>query len=281
MQRLGEPHGLDPVQTALGVIEIVDAHMERALRLVSVERGHDPRLFSLLSFGGAGGLHACSLALRLGIPQVIIPPYASVLSAFGMLASDIVKDYSQTIMLPGLTPAAALQNFLTPLLSRARLDLLAEGLPEDRITLQPQLDMRYQGQSYELTVPWLSPEQDFLEGFASIHHSTYGYLLASTPIEIVNLRLHAVGHIPPIPLPAHPFTTPDPQPALLDRRLVVLSAPPAKLLPLYRGESLLPGNRIPGPALIVRSDTTIFLPPGDLATVDPFLNLLIAIKSVP
>ncbi len=279
MQRLGEPLGLDPLQTALGVVEIVDAHMERALRLVSVERGHDPRLFSLLSFGGAGGLHACSLAHRLGIPQVIVPPYASVLSAFGMLAADIVRDYSQTVMLLGSTPPSVLSDWLASLLARARQDLLAEGLHVDAITFQPQLDMRYQGQSYELTVPWLSPEQNFLEGFHSAHQSTYGYTLAATPVEIVNLRLHAVGHIPPIPLPSQTSSGSDPQPALLDRRPVVLFAPPAQLIPLYTGESLRPGSLIRGPALIVRSDTTIFLPPGDVATVDSYLNLLITIQS--
>ncbi len=277
MQRLGEPLGLDPLQTALGVVEIVDAHMERALRLVSVERGHDPRFFSLLSFGGAGGLHACSLARRLGIPQVIVPPYASVLSAFGMLAADIIKDYSQTVMLPGSTPPSILADLLAPLLARLRQDLLSEGLQDEAITFQPQLDMRYQGQSYELTVPWLSLAQNFLEDFQSFHQSTYGYSLAATPVEIVNLRLHAVGHIPPIPLPSQPPSSTDPQPALLDRRPVVLAAPPAQLIALYRGEALRPGNRIPGPALIVRSDTTIYLGPEDIAIVDPFLNLLITI----
>jgi N-methylhydantoinase A len=277
MQRLGEPLGLDPLQTALGVVEIVDAHMERALRLVSVERGHDPRFFSLLSFGGAGGLHACSLARRLGIPQIIVPPYASVLSAFGMLAVDIVKDYSQTVMLLGSTPPSVLADMLAPLLARARHDLLAEGLQGETITFQPQLDMRYQGQSYELTVPWPSLEQNFLEGFQSAHQSTYGYTLAAAPVEIVNLRLHAVGHIPPIPLPSQPPSSSDPQLALLDRRPVVLASPPAQLIPLYRGEALCPGNRIQGPALIVRSDTTIFLTPSDVATVDPYLNLLIKI----
>jgi N-methylhydantoinase A len=278
MRRLGQPLGLDPLQTALGIIEIVDAHMERALRLVSVERGHDPRFFSLLSFGGAGGLHACSLARRLGLPQVIIPPYASVLSAFGMLAADIIKDYSQTVMLPGDTSPTLLSRLLAPLASRARLDLVNEGLPESALSLQPLLDMRFQGQSYELTVPWPSPEQDFLAAFRSLHQSTYGYLLDSTPVEIVNLRLRAVGSIPPIPLPIFPLSSPDPQPAFLDRRPVVLAAPPAQAVPLFRAEALLHGNCIPGPALIVRSDTTIFLTPGDIATVDPHLNLVIELR---
>ena len=278
MQRLGEPLGLDPLQAALGVIEIVNAHMERALRLISVERGHDPRDFTLLSFGGAGGLHACDLARRMGILQVVVPPNASVLSAFGMLAADIVKDYSQTVMLPGETSPATLSALLAPLQARARSDLLAEGLPESDIHLQILLDMRYQGQSYELTVLWLTPGEDFLASFQLAHQSAYGYSISAAPVEIVNLRLHAVGRVLPIPLPAHPPADPSPQHALLDRCSVFLTGPTPQLIPLYRGESLLPGNHLPGPALIVRSDTTILIGEGDGANVDSFLNLVINIS---
>lgn len=277
MQRLGEPLGFDDVQTALGIIEVTNAHMERALRLISVERGHDPRFFSLLSFGGAGGLHACELARRLGIPQVIIPPYASVLSAFGMLTADIVKDYSQTVMLPSTTPAQVLFDLLAPMLTRAHHDLLEEGLSEGAISLQPLLDMRYQGQSYELTIPWQLPAQDFLERFHAKYKATYGYSLLSAPVEIVNLRLRAVGQLPPIPLRTYPPTEPNPQHTLLDYRPVFLSTASPKIIPVYRGEALRPDNQIQGPALVLRSDTTILLGDGDKALVDPYLNLLITV----
>ena len=181
-------------------------------------------------------------------------------------------------MLLGSLPPSTLSGLLAPLLARARHDLLAEGLQEGAILLQPQLDMRYQGQSYELTVPWPSADEDFLEGFQSAHQSTYGYTLAATPVEIVNLRLHAVGHLPPIPLPSQLPSGSDPQPALLGHRPVMLAAPPAQIIPLYRGEALRAGNCIQGPALIARSDTTIFLTPGDEAVVDPYLDLLIKIR---
>ena len=281
MQRLGQPLGLDPVQTALGILEVVNAHMERALRLISVERGYDPVDFTLLSFGGAGGLHACDLARRMGLPQVLIPPFASVLSAFGMLAADIVKDYSQTVMLPGDTPPPLLADLFSPLQSSACQDLRAEGLPENDITIQTLFDMRYQGQSYELTVPWSSPEANFLESFQNAHQAAYGYSLPAAPVEIVNLRLRAVGHVQPIPLPVHAHSDPSPEHALFDQRPVFLASSPPRLLPLYQGESLRTGNRIPGPALIVRRDTTIFIGETDSALVDPFLNLTITIGPEP
>ena len=101
---LGNELGLSPEQTALGVIQVANAHMERALRVISVERGHDPRDFALLSFGGAGGFHAADLARGLAIPTVLVPPYAATFSAFGMIMADVIKDYSRTVMLPGDTP---------------------------------------------------------------------------------------------------------------------------------------------------------------------------------
>jgi len=154
LARLGQALSLSPVQTALGVIEIVNAHMERALRVISVERGYDPHHFNLLSFGGAGGLHAADLARRLGIPRVIIPPLAATLSAFGMLAADVVKDYTHTVMLPGETPRAVLEQALAPMIARARREVLAEGIVSPHLSVDARLDMRYRGQSYELSVPF-------------------------------------------------------------------------------------------------------------------------------
>jgi N-methylhydantoinase A len=278
MQRLGASLGLDPTQAALGVIEVVNAHMERLLRLISVERGYDPADFILLSFGGAGGLHACDLARRMGIPQVLIPPLASVLSAFGMLAANVVKDYSQTVMLPGNVPPAKISALLAMFETSARRDLLAEGVPPQAVELLPLLDMRYRGQSYELTIHWQHPNEDFLAAFHTAHHTAYGYSLPAVPVEIVNLRLHAVGKMEPIPLPAHPPAGPDPQPALIGYESVFFSNRIAQSIPVYRGKALLPGNQLAGPALVVRSDTTILLGENDTGWVDPFLNLNINIS---
>lgn len=272
--RLGRPIGLNAEQAALGVLAVANAHMERALRVISVERGHDPRRFALLSFGGAGGLHAAALAPRLGIRQVIAPPLASTLSAFGMLAAAVVKDYSLTVMLPGETPLSELQSRLEPLAQRGREELLAEGVLPADIRLEQLIDVRYAGQSFELSVPF---GPDYPAQFHQRHAQVYGYARPNAPLELVNLRVRAVGHVPAPQLSPQAIGDPDPAPALLEYRPVIFSAGTQRV-PFYRFEALQPGNRLRGPAAIVRTDTTIFLEPGDTAEVDPYLNLRIAVS---
>ena len=285
LRGLGEELGLDPLQAALGVIEVVNAHMERALRVISVERGFDPRDFSLLSFGGAGGLHAADLARRLEIPQVLIPPTASTLSAFGMLAADVVKDYTQTVMLPGDTPLEQISAALDPLVRRGFEEVLAEGVAPGDVRLEKFLDMRYAGQSYELTVPWHLSGEGALHDFHEIHRSTYGYANLEAPLEIVNLRARASGKGQAPPLPSAEFVHHDPAAALLDYRPVVLQQGGAgdkaltSDIPFYRYENLRPGNTLPGPAIIVRSDTTILIGEGDETLVDGYLNLVVTIAA--
>ena len=178
-------------------------------------------------------------------------------------------------MLSGDTPPAEIAALLTPLEYGARQDLLAEGIANSAVQLQILLDMRYRGQSYELTIPWAAPTDDFLAAFHAAHHAAYGYSLPAVPIEIVNLRLHAVGEVEPISLPAHPPADPDPREALLGCKPVYLSALSPQTIPIYRGEALRPGNQLNGPALVVRRDTTILIGEGDTGKVDPFLNLII------
>jgi N-methylhydantoinase A len=249
--------------------------MERALRVISVERGHDPRYYSLLSFGGAGSLHAADLARSLGIPRVIVPPLASTLSAFGMLAADVVKDYTQTVMLPGDIPMAELSARLELLARRGREDLLAEGVNASDIHLESFLDMRYQGQSYELIVPF---SDTVFDEFHSIHEQQYGYAKKTGLVEVVNLRLQAIGRTLPPPLLPRSLGDSDPSPALLEARQVFFDSGP-QMSPLYQAEKLTPGNRIDGPAVTIRSDTTILLCPGDKAFVDAFENLVIEVAS--
>jgi N-methylhydantoinase A len=271
--RLGKTLGLDAVQSALGVVQVANAHMERALRLISVERGRDPRMFTLLSFGGAGGLHATNLARGLGVPRVLVPPMASTLSAFGMLAAEVVKDYTQTVMLPGTTPAEELTTRLEVLAERGRSDVQSEGVPLEDIRLEASLDMRYRGQSYELSVPF---GEDIYGEFHHLHQVAYGYANPATPVEIVNLRLRAVGKGSPPPLAARPRGNADPQGAYLETRPVVFNIAPIQT-PFYKGEALLPGNRLFGPAVVARDDTTVLLCPGDRAEVDGFGNLVIEV----
>jgi N-methylhydantoinase A len=267
--------GLDLAQTAaLGVIQVTDAHMERALRVISVERGYDPGDFTLVSFGGAGGLHACNLARALGIPRVLIPPAASVLSAFGMLTADVIKDYVQTVMLAGDTDYERLARLIAPLAERGAAEIEAEGVSPERISLHRQLDIRYAGQSYELTVP-LTP--NLVQDFHAAHHRAYGHSDPAAPIEIVNLRLKAVGAVTRPALPAGEAGEADPGQALLARRPLVTEEGLMDA-PFYRGEKLRPGHRITGPAVIVQSDTTILLGAGDVAEVDGRFNLVVEIK---
>ncbi len=278
LHQLGQSAGLVAAprltlaQTAArGVVQVVNAHMERALRLISVQRGHDPRDFTLVSFGGAGGLHAVELARSLAIPRVLIPPNAATLSAFGMLAADVVKDYVQTVMRPGATPYAELEARLNPLLEQGQADLAGEGVLAAAISMERLLDMRYEGQSYELAVP-LSP--NFIADFHAAHEQSYGHSEPAMPVEIVNLRLRAVGRLP---RPALPRAAPDRVKSAavpFDWRPVVL-AHGVVAAPFFNGAELQPGQQLAGPALIVHPDTTIFLGPQDQVQVDEYKNLII------
>ena len=287
--------GLTLAQTAaLGVIQVANVHMERALRVISVQRGYDPRDFGLVSFGGAGALHACDLARSLGIKQVLIPPAASTLSAFGMLTADVVKDYVQTVMLPGSTSQSELEPLFASLVERGQREVMAEGIPAEQIILHRELDIRYLGQSYELTVPLISATLDspYQDDFHRIHQLTYGYNRPAAPLEIVNIRLRAVGHVTPPPLQGKdvrrlgqvPGTSGDPSEALKEHRSVVLSTkehPQGVVanLPFYLGERLRPDHVIAGPAVVVQKDTSVFLSAGDQATVDRYGNFVINVTS--
>jgi N-methylhydantoinase A len=280
LARLAEAAQLTPTAglslaqaAALGVVQIANAHMERALRVISVERGHDPADFALLSFGGAGGLHACDLARALGVRTVIVPPGASTLSAFGMLVADVVKDYVQTVMLAGTVEYGAMREKMETMEARGLADVAAEGVPAERITLHPQLDVRYRGQAYELTIP-LTP--DFSAAFHAEHQRVYSHSQRTAPLEIVNLRLRAVGSVPRPVLPAAEPGDPDASAALLGLRPVVLTTGLSEV-PLYDGAALHPGHTIAGPAVVVYKDTTVFLDAGDRAAVDRHFNLIITV----
>jgi N-methylhydantoinase A len=273
---LEPPPGLSPAQAAaLGVIQVVNAHMERALRVISVERGYDPGDFTLVSFGGAGGLHACDLARGLGMRRVVIPRGASTLSAFGMLAADVIKDYVLTVMLPGETPYQELERRLAPLAARGRREVTGEGIPPERISLHAELDMRYVGQSYELTLP-LAP--NFVADFHAAHKRVYGHSQPGAPIEVVNVRLRAVGAVPPPPLSRAISSSSAPTEALAAWRPVVLDGGLATV-PFYLGERLTAGNRISGPAVIAQPDTTILLFGRDRAWVDEYSNIVVDVTT--
>ncbi len=275
LEKLGSSLKLSADQVARGVIEVVNSQMERALRVISVERGHDPQDFSLFAFGGAGGLHAVELAHQMGIPKVIISKFASTLSALGMLASNIIKDYVKTVMLPHSARLDAIDRLYAPLVAQGAADIKIEGVYSDQIEIQQSLDMRYKGQSYELNIPY---SKDFITDFYTAHHLTYGYAYQDQPFEIVNLRVRAIGKVPSISLPELALKLNAGEPVPLKHNPVELSEGLTSI-PIYDYSKLLPGDKLIGPALIVSADTTILINHDDVLNVDQYLNLVISIHS--
>ena len=264
--------GLDARQTlALGMIQIANAHMERALRVISVERGEDPRETVLVSFGGAGGLHACDLARALGVPYVLVSPMAATLSALGMLVADVELDYVHTVMLPNEVPFEMLKQQTIELARQGEEDLLREGVSPEQAVITRTVDVRYVGQSFDLNVP-LNPR--FRQEFDRIHQERYGYCQQDAPIEIVNVRVRAIGRVAPPPLTASPVGPTDASLAKGEERPVVLSHG-IQAVSHYWGNRLRPGHEVSGPAILVLDDTTVYLGPDDHAKIDAYSNILI------
>jgi N-methylhydantoinase A/oxoprolinase/acetone carboxylase beta subunit len=252
--------GLTERALAEGMVRIANANMERAVRVVSVQRGHDPRDFALLAFGGAGGLHACDLAASLDIATVLIPEHSGVLSALGMLLADVTKDYSASVLKPvgwGGATEASLKEGLAPLLSRAQADLLAEGFNPADILLEPSLDMRYKGQAYEISIPFAP---DFAEHFHRMHAKLYGYANPARPLEVVQLRVKAIGRTDK-PALAYAPEIPQAPPAPTTIRKTVFGRRRLDT-PIFRREKLVSGMNAAGPAIILTGQSTNVIPPG-------------------
>lgn len=275
-ERLAGRLKLTPVELAEGVLTVANTTMERAIKVISVERGFDPGEFTLFSFGGAGGLHAASLARELNMSQVLIPRNPGILSATGMLMADVIKDYSQTVMLrEEAVTAETLEGHFEPLTATGRADLQAEGVAAERVGLERYLDMRYQGQSYEIMVPF---GVDFAGEFHRLHEQLYGYCNRQKAIEVVNVRLRAVGRPDQVTLPRLPFCGEQPEPqALLDERAVVFDGIEQQTRVIDR-QKLRPGNRFDGPAILVEYSATTIVPPFAEGRVDAFGNLVLTIQ---
>ncbi|SFM88684.1 hydantoinase/oxoprolinase family protein [Thermodesulforhabdus norvegica] len=272
-EKMSRQLGLTPLELAEGILNVANTTMERAIRVISVERGYDPREFTLFSFGGAGGLHAAFLAELLNIPRVLIPKDPGIMSAVGMLLADVVKDYSRTVMIPvSAEMEQVLGTHFSQLLSQAKSDLMQEGFSEDQITMEKYLDMRYVGQSYELIIPW---DSGAVAKFHEEHRKTYGYARSEKPVEVVNVRVRAVGSL------VKPFPEPDEKPkselnekALAGRRKVIFGGK-AVTTPVFRRDLLAFGNSIFGPAIIVEYSGTTVVPPGWKLRVDRYRNLVL------
>jgi N-methylhydantoinase A/oxoprolinase/acetone carboxylase beta subunit len=264
--RLAQQVGLDLKTTAAGIIRVVNAGMARALAHVSVEQGHDPRQFTLVPFGGAGPMHACELAESLGIRSIFIPRYPGVLSALGMALADQTRDYRRSILRPAESvDDAALASLFAPILEQAR----AEAPPGAR--LLPSLDVRYRGQSFELTVPVANSVAATQAAFHGLHSHRYGYARPERPLEFVTLRVHST-------LPssfAVPETPPEPGEARQSYRRVWFTDGWQEAAIILRAR-LAPGDLVEGPALLVQQDATTVVAPGWGGRVDTAGNLLLA-----
>jgi N-methylhydantoinase A/oxoprolinase/acetone carboxylase beta subunit len=261
--------GLDEAALAEGVVRIANASMERAIRVVSVQRGFDPRAFALLAFGGAGGMHACAIAETLDIRTVIVPRHAGVLSALGMLLADTIRDYALSVLRAGdAVDMGELAALFAPLVVEAERDLACEGFAPERTLIERRLDVRYAGQSYELAVPMTA---EFRAAFDRLHERTYGYANPHRPIEVVTLRVIAIGltEKPALPRADAPPTSAEPY-RVSEARFGGVRVPTA----FHRWGDLAIGAEGEGPAVIAGGEATAVIPPGFHFRLDPFANLI-------
>ena len=258
---------------AAGIVRVVETQMEKAIRVISVERGHDPRSFTLVAFGGGGPLHACALARALRIPTVLIPAMPGALSAAGILLADAVRDTSRTVMLPG-EAIGSLDAIFAELEHRAEREFAAEGLHG---VAQRTVDLRYRRQGYELNVDYdpAFPARS-IEAFHQLHRRRYGFSDEYRPLEIVNLRLR-------ISAPGEPYAPTMREPEAGDGSAAWCATREIYFdgafmqASIYRREGLVPGDAIQGPAMITEYTSATVLPPGCRAEVDGYGNLVISV----
>jgi N-methylhydantoinase A len=270
-------------QFAAGVIRVVNAIMEKAIRVVSIERGRDPRHFALVAFGGAGGLHACALAEALSIPQVIVPALPGALSALGILASDVVKDYSRTVLwrVAKKIPTGQLNKEFTALEKTAAADFRCESWP-DKPHYHRSVDLRYRGQGYELNLPLT---RNLLRDFEREHHRRYGYSHPTREVELVTLRLRGIVKSPQLRMKMDHVGTG----TLARPGRAKLGGPSPLTTPvqfegkkletkIYSRDDLRPGHKYTGPAIITEYSATTVIPPGRRFYVDRASNLIVNIR---
>ncbi len=276
MEAMATKANLSPIELAEGVLDIANTNMERAIRVISVERGFDPREFTMFSFGGAGGMHCAFLAKLLSIPKLFIPNNPGILSAVGMVMADVIKDYSLTVMRnQHNTTADDLKTLFAPLETQGRAALEEEGFAPNDITVERFLDMRYQGQSFEIIVPFGG---DWIEEFSQLHEQNYGYRTDSKAVEIVNIRLRTRGMpVKPEFPEASALTKEMPSDALIGTTKTVFDSISMDTRILDR-EKLLPGNNVDGPAIIIEYSSTLVIPPFAKGSVDAYGNLIFDIE---
>ncbi len=278
--RLAGELGLDPMATASGILSVVTANMVRAIRVISVQRGYDPRDYTLMAFGGAGPLHAARLARELDIRRVLVPRNPGILCAMGLLLTDLRADFAIT-RLCVLDPKAApvMTDAFATLAIRAEAWFRDEGIAAENQRTSRTVDMRYAGQNYELSVP--APDGDdtltaLADRFAAMHRRLYGFAAEDEPVQLVTFRVEATGVVPKARFSPMPPSDRDASHALAGTRPVWLAeANTFAPCPVYDRERLFTGNAFDGPAIVEQMDATTFVPAGMTAVVDAWHNLIL------
>jgi N-methylhydantoinase A len=283
IEKLAEKLGLGLMETAQGIISVVTANMAKAIRVISVQRGHDPRDYTLMAFGGAGPLHAARLAKELDIKRILVPRNPGILCAMGLLLTDLRADFAATRLLPlDAGVLGEIDAAFAVLDQQAEAWFAHEEITADARRLLRTVDMRYAGQNYELAIPLpdgpiTSETLDVLaHGFADAHQRMYGFLADKEPVQLVTFRLEATGLVSKATLQVHPDAGADASHAIRESRDVWFTeSGDFVACPVYAREELKSGNRFFGPAIVEQMDATTVVLPGMTARVDPYLNLIL------
>ena len=275
--------GMDVMATAQGILSVVTANMARAIRVISVQRGHDPRDYTLVAFGGAGPLHAARLAKELDITRILVPRNPGILCAMGLLMTDLRADFSTTRLITlGVEALPVIEAAFRGLTARAENFFREEGILSSARRVARTVDMRYAGQNYELPIalpdgPIDAAALDALAtGFSIAHERMYGFVATDDKVQLVTFRLEAFGRVPKAEFSRHPDAGPDASGAIVGRREVWLPETNGFVpCPIYDREKLDAGNRIVGPAIVEQMDATTLVLPGSVALVEPYLNLVL------
>lgn len=280
-RKICEPLGLDVSEAAISIVKIANSTMSKIIRMVSVERGYDPRSFSLIAFGGAGPMHACAIAEDLAISSIVVPTNPGLFSALGLLVSDVVHSYLVPVMktIDRAVPTE-LDDIFNELQDRGRTLLEKDGFTPEQMIFARAFDTRYVGQSYELTVPTQAPLtiralKQSVERFHEKHTSVYGYSSKDATVEIVNAKLNATGLMKKPSLRTfEPHDSTPSQHSLSEKRQVFFENPGDQIeCPVYIREKLKAGNKIAGPAVIEQYDSTTVVYPMWNVLVDEYGNL--------
>ena len=277
---IAKPLAKTVTEAAEGVVRIINVKMQEAIKAVSTMRGHDLREFMLLAFGGAGPLHACRIAADLGMAGVIVPLHPGVYSAMGLVMSQVKHDHIRSRMSQlARIDEAGINAVFAELEATARAELADEQFGPGQIEIEHALDLRYAGQGYEVTLPVEAPLADggkaeLRRAFDESHAKTFGHTAPDEPVEIVSWRVRGIGRVPPVELPRYERTGAPLAGALRETRSAVFDGRTLDC-PVYQRDLIDVGAEIAGPALIDQLDATTVLPPGHVAHVDVYRNLIV------